>query len=204
MATAFAPSASSASAASAPAGPTATVPSSPAPAQALDWKTQYSSDAWKYIRWEGIYLGCIAFVLGAAVISMLLLSPFAKHPETKPLLICVLGGITGSWIYSIKIFVTAISRREWKQDYVAWRLSTPFAGIFLSVSTYAMIRTGMLGVTFVATSQAEVDRNYYAYAIGFLVGLFSDEVMLKLTEVAKTLFGPGSAASSVAEKNPKA
>ena len=164
----------------------------------VDWKSVYPKEAWHQIRLEGIYLGLLAAVLGATVIAMLLLAPFSKHPETRPILICALGGITGSWMYSAKIYVSVVTRKEWNQDYIVWRLVSPFSGIFLSVSTYTTIRTGLLGVTFTPHETDANYLNYYAYAIGFLVGLFSDEVMGKLAEVAKTIFGAATKSNSLA------
>jgi len=134
--------------------------------------------------------------LGLAVIVAFIIITkreiLTNHPTAQNLLCCGLGGITGSWIYSVKWFVRAITHTIWRHDLIMWRLASPFLGIFLAVSVYVVIETGLLGVTFVrANAQMEpgFDPKLYAYAIGFMVGLFSDDVMGKLTEVAKTMFG---------------
>jgi hypothetical protein len=126
-------------------------------------------------------------LLAAVVVALVMARMSAQaHPTAKKLLCCGLGGITGSWIYAIRWYVKAVTGKLWSHDFIVWRLTAPFVGIFLSVSTYVIMETGLLGVTF---NKNGADPNTYAYAIGFLVGLFSDDVMKKLAEVAKTVFG---------------
>jgi hypothetical protein len=65
-------------------------------------------------------------------------------------------------------------------------VTSPFMGLFLSVSAYAVVQAGLLGITFEASSGT--DPGLYAYA-GFLVGMCCDVVMGKLTKIAQTVFG---------------
>jgi hypothetical protein len=149
----------------------------------------------RQIRGEGIYLGCV-LLLAVAVSAILigLRERLATHAVTQELLFCALGGITGSWIYSIRWFVRVLAEKIWRRDLLAWRLSAPFMGIFTAVSAYAVMKAGLLGITLIDTA----DVRFSAYAIGFLMGLFTDELMKKLTEVAQTLFG-----KSAPTKHPK-
>ena len=126
-------------------------------------------------------------VFAVIVTAILLRVDLSKHEMIQKLLCCALGGITGSWIFAVKWYVRAITNRIWRYDLIAWRLTSPWMGIFLAVSAYAVIKAGILGLTF--QDNQGVDPKLYAYAIGFLVGLFSDVVMGKLAEVANTLFG---------------
>lgn len=157
----------------------------PAALETLNWKSAYPEEAWKRIRGEGIYLACV--LVAAVIVTALMLKIDAQiHPTARKLLCCGLGGITGSWIYAIRWYVKSVTGKLWAHDFIVWRLTAPFVGIFLSVSTYVIMETGLLGVTF---NPNNADASMYAYAIGFLVGLFSDDVMKKLAEVAKTVFG---------------
>ncbi len=152
----------------------------------INWETAYPPEAWRQIRAEGIYLACVLSF--AVVVSVILLRINLDHHEAvQRFLVCALGGIAGSWIYSMKWYVRAITHRLWRHDLVVWRVTSPFMGIFLSVSAYAVLKAGLLGITLEQNPQA--DPKMYAYAVGFLVGLCSDVVMGKLTEVAETLFG---------------
>ena len=169
-----------------PMGPIPSPAPSPAKASPDDWKTAYSPDAWKRIRAEGIYLGCV-LLLAVAVTAILLRVDLSQHANVQKFLCCALGGIAGSWIFAMKWYVRAITHHIWRWDLIAWRLTSPFMGIFLSVSAYAIIQAGLLGITF--DSNQGVDPKVFAYGIGFLVGLCSDVVMGKLTEVAETVFG---------------
>lgn len=146
-------------------------------------------------NWRRIYLLCVLTI--AVVVTIILLrfsGMLANHEYIERLLFCALGGIAGSWLFAMKWYVRAVTRHMWRFDYVIWRLSSPVMGIFLSVSTYAMIQSGLLGITFAATNTSgtppvAIAERMYAYAIGFLVGLCSDVVMGKVTEVAETVFG---------------
>jgi len=163
------------------------------PEDAVNWRTAYPPEAWKRIRIEGVYL---TFVLLAAVIVSVLMLRLdgSVHPTAKKLLCCGLGGIIGSWIYAIRWYVKAVTSKLWAHDFIVWRLTAPFVGIFLSVSTYLMMDTGLMGVNLDQTKKTDPG---YAYAVGFLVGLFSDDVMKKLAEVAKTVFGGDARSKSV-------
>ncbi len=151
-----------------------------------NWKTAYPAEAWKRIGAEGLYL-VIVLLLAVLLVEFLIKFSFSGHPLAERLLWCGLGGIIGSWIFSVKWYVRAITHRIWRYDLIAWRLASPWLGIFLAVSAYVLVKTGLLGITFLEAPGT--DERLYAYAIGFLVGLFSDVVMGKLTEVAQTLFG---------------
>jgi len=157
------------------------------PASAVAWRSFYPSEAWRRIRWEGIYLASVLVFAVVVTVLLLKLNLHASHQVIERMLCCALGGITGSWIYSVKWYVRVVSKGIWRHDLIAWRIATPFTGIFLAVSAYAMIEAGFFGVTF--TKQPDTDVRMYAYAIGFLIGLFADVVMGKLAEVAETLFG---------------
>ena len=151
-----------------------------------DWRTAYPPEAWRRIRAEGIYLACV-LSFGVVVSVILLRINLASHDLLQQFLFCALGGIAGSWIYAMKWYVRAITHHLWRHDLVVWRLTSPFMGIFLSVSAYAVLKAGLLGISLGNNQQA--DPKLYPYAVGFLVGLCSDVVMGKLTEVAETLFG---------------
>lgn len=149
-------------------------------------RSRYPDDAWRQIRREGLFLACVP-LMAALVITILTLVKFDEHDIVRAILICGLGGITGSWMYSVRVYVHSVIHGHWRSDYVVERLTTPFTGIFLAVSAYTLIETGMLGVTF--SHNQDTDPAFYSYAIGFFVGLFSEDVMGKLTGVAKTFFG---------------
>ncbi len=151
------------------------------------WQSSYPPEAWAQIWKEGSYLAGVLVCAVIVTIVLLKMNLHEHHQIVEKMLCCALGGITGSWIYSVKWFVRVISKGIWRKDLIAWRLASPFMGIFLAVSAYAVIQAGFFGVTF--SRNQDIDERLYAYAIGFLVGLFADVVMGKLAEVAETLFG---------------
>src|SRR5437773_1010180 len=74
----------------------------------INWETAYPPEAWRQIRAEGIYLACVLSF--AVVVSVILLRINLDHHEAvQRFLICALGGIAGSWIYSMKWYVRAIT-----------------------------------------------------------------------------------------------
>src|SRR5437762_6314297 len=63
--------------------------------------------------------------------------------------------VCSSDLYSMKWYVRAITHRLWRHDLVVWRVTSPFMGIFLSVSAYAVLKAGLLGITLEQNSQAD-------------------------------------------------
>jgi len=96
-------------------------------ASSLDWKTAYPAEAWRRIRWEGIYLTSV-LSFAVVVTTILLRMDLSKHEVAQRFLCSALGGIAGSWIYATKWYVRAITNHIWRHDLIVWRVTSPFYG----------------------------------------------------------------------------
>jgi len=106
----------------------------------------------------------------------------------KYIILSGLAGTIGGLLHSLKWFYKSIARGFWEWDRIWWRFMNPIVSGILGLSIYTVFRAG----SFVASSSPAFSvekENYYAYGVGFLTGLFADNAMNKLREVAHTLFG---------------
>jgi hypothetical protein len=100
-----------------------------------------------------------------------------------------LAGIIAGLLHSLKWFYRTVGNGEWDWDRVWWRFLNPLVSGVMGMSIYIIFRSG------IAAKQSEnatlpITEGFYAYSIGFLTGLFADNAMSKLRDIAYTLFGP--------------
>jgi len=117
-------------------------------------------------------------------------------PETLLVIIMMVSGAIGACLFSI----WAISHHLGKEndfDYIryrAWYFTRPFLGAGIAFIFYILVRGGLLTI-----GAAVLALNIVVIAgLSGLVGMFSEQALLKLLEVADALFGP-----SKEEKNPE-
>ncbi|MGC2464330.1 MAG: hypothetical protein WA517_03975 [Candidatus Acidiferrum sp.] len=156
-----------------------------------DWHSRYDKDALKSIRWEAAYL---TLVLGIVVICMFLawlgtpqkalgLSDQRSAAFTQHAL-AALSGVFGGVIFAMKWLYHSVAKQLWNIDRRLWRYFIPIIAGSLAFALILVTESfGFLDPSLVAT-------NARTTAFGFLVGLFSDNALAKLAEVAQTLFGP--------------
>ena len=154
-----------------------------------DWQTRYDPAAWTRIKCEAAYL--IAVFLLVAISMFLLwlgsadralgLSP-AMSQTFRKYAFAGLGGTLGGVLFALKWQYHSVAKQIWNYDRLLWRLFTPVISGGLAFASLAVFQA--FGNSSVIVSRA--DR---ALAFGFLVGMFSDNALAKLTEIALTLFG---------------
>ena len=67
---------------------------------------------------------------------------------------------------------------------------TPFVSGIMGLSVYMLIQAGIILAIQQDTSKELQDKYCFAYSIGFLGGLFADNAVAKLREIAYTILGP--------------
>ncbi len=99
------------------------------------------------------------------------------------------AGIIGGLLHWLKWFYWAIANGEWGWDHIWWRFMNPLVSGVMGLSIYVVFLSGF-GAK--ATNDLGIagKEGLYAYSIGFLTGLFADNAMGKLRDIAYTLFGP--------------
>jgi len=119
--------------------------------------------------------------------------------EVRLLLIVVLAGALGSMVHALRSLYDYVGHRELVRSWLLKYILLPFSGATLGLIFYAVIRSGFL------SPQATVDQtNPFGFvALSGLVGMFSEQAVLKLKEVAETLLfrpKPGADALSTEEE----
>ena len=109
--------------------------------------------------------------------------PFEIWDEVRLLLIVILAGALGSLVHTVRSVYWYIGNRSLKWSWVAKYILQPFAGSALAVIFYVVVRGGFFSpqTTFENTSP------FGFAALAALVGLFSEQAVLKLKTVAETV-----------------
>ncbi|KYK30979.1 MAG: hypothetical protein HXS48_00440 [Theionarchaea archaeon] len=108
--------------------------------------------------------------------------------EMRFILIVAVMGALGGLVYSITLFAHYVGRKEFETSYGCWYVLRPLIGAILAVIFYLGFRGAFF--TFSAGTQ---DLNVSGVAaLGGIVGIFSQETMEKLRDVAENLFSAGA------------
>jgi hypothetical protein len=156
-----------------------------------DWRSRYDKDAWSSIRWEAAYLTILLLVVSAAMFLIWLGYPQRRLglSESKSFVfarygLAGLSGMFGGVLFGMKWLYHSVAKQLWNLDRRWWRYFTPVISGGLAFATILVVESfGVFDPNLVSTDARTT-------AFGFLVGLFSDNALAKLAEVAQTLFGP--------------
>jgi hypothetical protein len=124
--------------------------------------------------------------------------PFEIWDEVRLLLIVVIAGALGSLVHEIRSLFWYVGNRWLKWSWVAKYILQPFAGSSLALIFYVVVRGGFFSpqTTFANTSP------FGFAALAAIVGLFSEQAVLKLKEVSEmVLTKPPRGADSIKHKN---
>ena len=111
---------------------------------------------------------------------------FEIWDEVRLLLIVILAGALGSLVHTVRSVFWYVGNRLLKWSWVPKYILQPFAGCALAVIFYVVVRGGFFSpqTTFENTSP------FGFAALAALVGLFSEQAVLKLKKVAETVLEP--------------
>ncbi len=102
-------------------------------------------------------------------------------------LLAALGGIIGGLLHSLKWFYRTIGRGEWEWDMLWWRFLNPLVSGVMGFSFFIAFRSGIQKGGLPETGDSK--EAFVAYSVGFLTGLFADNAMSKLRDIAYVIFG---------------
>jgi hypothetical protein len=108
--------------------------------------------------------------------------------ESTPLVVyaaVTFAGICGGCASSLKWLYHAVAKQRWHRDRLIWRLVVPPLSGILAVFTALMIISGI--VPFL--NRTSLAGPASGAALGFFVGLFSDNLLAALQKVAFRVFG---------------
>jgi hypothetical protein len=111
----------------------------------------------------------------------------ATNPEIRLVSVTVLFGLLGACVSGI---TSVLTRKLWDSKYArSLRLiyiyfARPWVGVSVALVTYITLRAGLINV-----GEATVISEFGIAAISALVGLMADEMITRLRDVFRTLFG---------------
>jgi hypothetical protein len=156
-----------------------------------EWRSKYDEQALGCIRWEATYLCGILIVATASMFLIWMGTPQRRLglSENDNLVfarygLAGLAGVVGGVLFAMKWLYHSVAKQIWNIDRRWWRYFTPLISGGLAFFTIVIVDSfGFFDPNLVSTRAR-------ATGFGFLIGLFSDNAMAKLAEVAQTLFGP--------------
>jgi len=114
--------------------------------------------------------------------------PINISEEVRLILIIAMSGALGGLIASLRSFYWYVGHRELVWSWTLMYILRPFVGATLALVFYFVIRGGLF------KPQAQIaDASTFGFAgLSGLIGLFSEQAVLKLKEVAETFFSKPS------------
>jgi hypothetical protein len=104
--------------------------------------------------------------------------------EERLLILVITAGALGSLIHALRSAYWYVGNRNLVRSWVPKYFLLPFCGAVLAVLFYFVVRGG-----FFSPRASSLDTSPYGFcALACLVGLFSEQAVLKLKQVAETLF----------------
>jgi len=96
--------------------------------------------------------------------------------------------------HSLKWFYRTIGNGEWQWDKLWWRFLNPIVSGVMGFSIFIVFRSGIQKGAPIESGDGK--EALIAYSVGFLTGLFADNAMGKLRDIAYVFFGPTQPAAS--------
>ena len=115
----------------------------------------------------------------------------SSNPEVRLVSISALFSLLGA---SVSGLVSVLTRKLWDTNkhatvrrllYIYY--ARPWVGVSVGLVTYVTLRAGLINIG--DSSQVSVISEYGVAAISALVGLMTDEIVMRLKDVIRTLFG---------------
>jgi hypothetical protein len=125
---------------------------------------------------------------------------FSVGEETRLLLLVVCAGALGSLVHGLRSIYWYIGNRDLIWSWVPKYLIQPFGASVLAVVFYLVIRGGF----FSADAGSQHTSPFGFMALSAMVGMFSEQAVLKLKEISETLLSkPASGKDAVPQSSDK-
>ncbi len=105
--------------------------------------------------------------------------------EVQLFALVLLAGALGSMVHALRSLYWYIGNRQLVRSWVAMYFLKPFVGAVLGLIFYLVVRGGLF-----PNISAQQTSPFGFAAVAALVGLFSEQAILKLKELAENLFSP--------------
>jgi len=104
--------------------------------------------------------------------------------ETLLLVAVALGGAIGSMVHALRSFYWYVGHRDFVRSWIPLYLLRPVVGVTLALVFYLVIRGGF----FSSSAETGAVNPLSFTALAGLVGMFSEQAVLKLKNIAETVF----------------
>lgn len=158
------------------------------------WETRYpDSHVQKWIIYEAVYL--IVCLIAAAMFSLLFWLhklPFCAELTTEQYTFlskhfyALTGGMIGGISFGLKWLVHVVAHGYWNEDRRYWRFLLPLSSATISLIFIVIVESRIFNLL----NPEITNSNVSVLGLSFLIGLFSDRALVKLSDVANSLFGP--------------
>ncbi len=111
---------------------------------------------------------------------------FSISDEVRLIIIVAMAGALGSLVHALRSIYWYIGNRELVFSWLAMYILLPFVGATLALVFYFVIRGGF----FSPEATIEQTSPFGFAGLAALVGMFTEQAVLKLKEVAETLLAP--------------
>lgn len=125
-------------------------------------------------------------ILDPQCVRIRLLGTFPISNEERLVLIVLLCGALGALLHGLRSLRWYVGTRHLKQSWLLQYYVFPFLGALLAFGIYTVLRGGFFNP---ATDVSDTNPLSFA-AAAFLVGLFNEEAIEKLREIARAFFTP--------------
>jgi hypothetical protein len=106
--------------------------------------------------------------------------------DTLFFLVVAFGGAIGGLVHTIRSVSWYTGNRNLRWSWMLFNIMLPIVGALAGVVFYVVLRAGL----FTATGQAESANPFGFTAVAIMAGLFSEQAMEKLKQIAADLFSP--------------
>lgn len=116
-------------------------------------------------------------------------SAASLSPDDRLFVIVLIAGGIGAMVHALRSFGAHIGRGQFKRSWTWWYIVRPFEGAAVALTFYFILRGGLLTATVGgASNNGPVNVSVFGVAaFSVLVGLFSQEAVEKLRDLAETL-----------------
>jgi hypothetical protein len=127
-------------------------------------------------------------------ISYLFLMPCTVGPEFLLAATMVLAGFLGACVYSLYAIILHLSpeQEDFDKAWTGWYILRPILGAGLALIAYVLLRGGLLSI-----SSNVSNLNFLGFTgFSFMVGLFTEQTMHKLNDLADAWFATDQASGA--------
>ena len=146
-----------------------------------------------------LLFGLVTFLSATAEGSELKIFNFVFSTEANLVIVVALSGALGGLVYSLRSFYKYVGNRKLIWSWFAMYILLPFVGTCMGLVFYLVVRAGFF------SPEANVDQTspFGFAALAALVGLFSEQAILKLKDVSETVFRKGEVGKDKIESGTK-